>query len=131
VKYYYRLRFPHDEHELARPHRTSPIHYRLLEHGAVFGEKFGWERVNYFQPGKESRRMGEDHASGVGEAASLTVWVGTQATRGASLVDLTSFGIEISGAGALKLCNGFGQQRGKLRQRDLHSIPERERRHSI
>ena len=52
VKYYYRLRFPHDEHENARPHRVSPVHYRLLEHGAVFGEKFGWERVNYFQPGK-------------------------------------------------------------------------------
>jgi hypothetical protein len=25
VKYYYRLRFPHDEHETARPHRTSPV----------------------------------------------------------------------------------------------------------
>ena len=43
VKYYYRM---------------SPVHYRLIENGAVFGEKFGWERVNYFD--KESRRMGED-----------------------------------------------------------------------
>jgi len=60
VKYYYRLRYPHDEYEWARPHRVSPVHYRLLEQGAVFGEKYGWERVNYFQPGKPSRRMGED-----------------------------------------------------------------------
>jgi len=52
VKYYYRLKFPHDENEWGRPHRTSPLHYRLLESGAVFGEKFGWERVNYMYPGQ-------------------------------------------------------------------------------
>ena len=56
VKYYYRLKFPHDEHEHARPYRVSPVHYRLMENGAVFGEKFGWERVNYFDPGNEWRR---------------------------------------------------------------------------
>ena len=39
VKYYYRLKFPHDESEWARPHRISPVHYRLQEMGAVFGEK--------------------------------------------------------------------------------------------
>jgi 4-methylaminobutanoate oxidase (formaldehyde-forming) len=60
VKYYYRLKFPHDESEWARPHRVSPVHYRLQEMGAVFGEKFGWERVNYFQPGQQWRRAGED-----------------------------------------------------------------------
>ena len=48
VKYYYRLKFPNDETEWARPHRVSPVHYRLQELGAVFGEKFGWERVNYY-----------------------------------------------------------------------------------
>ena len=60
VKYYYRLRFPNDENEWARPHRLSPVHYRLQEMGAVFGEKFGWERVNYFEPGKPWRRAGAD-----------------------------------------------------------------------
>ncbi len=49
VKYYYRLKFPHDENEWARPFRTSPVHYRLQELGAVFGEKYGWERVNYLR----------------------------------------------------------------------------------
>ncbi|MBL8101880.1 MAG: FAD-dependent oxidoreductase [Anaerolineales bacterium] len=107
VKYYYRLRFPHDEHETARPHRVSPLHYRLLENGAVFGEKFGWERVNYFDPGKESRRMGEDQR--------LWGWtkppffermrVEHTATRErVALYDLTSFGkIEVKGNGALPL----------------------------
>src|SRR5512139_171104 len=60
VKYYYRLRFPNDENEWARPHRVSPIHNRLQEMGAVFGEKFGWERVNYFDPERPWRRMGAD-----------------------------------------------------------------------
>ncbi len=117
VKYYYRLRFPHDEHELARPHRTSPIHYRLLEHGAVFGEKFGWERVNYFQPGKPSRRMGEDQREWGWSKPPFFERMGVehQATRErVTLFDLTSFGkIEISGAGALKLdAAADRQQRG-------------------
>ncbi|GAB4454411.1 MAG: FAD-dependent oxidoreductase [Anaerolineales bacterium] len=108
VKYYYRLKFPHDEHEWARPHRVSPLHYRLLENGAVFGEKFGWERVNYFEPGKPSRRMGEDQRNWGG-------WVKlpfferlrqehTATREQVCLYDLTSFGkIELKGKGALPL----------------------------
>lgn len=108
VKYYYRLKFPHDEHEWARPHRVSPLHYRLMENGAVFGEKFGWERVNYFDPGKPSRRMGEDQRNWGG-------WVKppfferlrqehTATRERVCLYDLTSFGkIEVKGKGALSL----------------------------
>ncbi|MEW6285672.1 MAG: FAD-dependent oxidoreductase [Chloroflexota bacterium] len=108
VKYYYRLKFPHDEHEWARPHRVSPLHYRLLENGAVFGEKFGWERVNYFDPGKPSRRMGEDQRNWGG-------WVKppfferlrqehTATRERVCLYDLTSFGkIEVKGKAALPL----------------------------
>lgn len=107
VKYYYRLRFPHDEHENARPHRVSPVHYRLLEHGAVFGEKFGWERVNYFQPGKESRRMGEDQREWGWSKPPFFERMREEhiATRErATLYDLTSFGkIEVKGKGALPL----------------------------
>lgn len=107
VKYYYRLKFPHDEHEAARPYRTSPVHYRLMENGAVFGEKFGWERVNYFDRESGWRRMGEDQR----------LWGWTKppffermrkeaiATRErVTLFDLTSFGkIEVKGKGALPL----------------------------
>ena len=75
VKYYYRLKFPHDESEWARPHRLSPLHYRLQENGAVFGEKFGWERVNYFQPGQQWRRAGEDQRQwGWTKLRSLSGW---------------------------------------------------------
>lgn len=107
VKYYYRMKFPHDEHESARPHRVSPVHFRLMENGAVFGEKFGWERVNYFQPGKESRRMGEDQRQWGWSKPPFFERVGQEhaATRErVTLFDLTSFGkIEVKGEGALPL----------------------------
>ncbi|HNO32652.1 MAG TPA: FAD-dependent oxidoreductase, partial [Anaerolineales bacterium] len=107
VKYYYRLRFPHDEHETARPHRTSPVHYRLMENGAVFGEKFGWERVNYFDPGKEWRRMGEDQRQWGWTKPPFFERLRvehTAARERVALFDLTSFGkIEVKGKGALPL----------------------------
>ncbi|MFN8411323.1 MAG: FAD-dependent oxidoreductase [Anaerolineales bacterium] len=107
VKYYYRMKFPHDEHESARPHRVSPVHFRLMEHGAVFGEKYGWERVNYFQPGKESRRMGEDQRQWGWAKPPFFERMGVEhaATRErVTLFDLTSFGkIEVKGPGALPL----------------------------
>jgi 4-methylaminobutanoate oxidase (formaldehyde-forming) len=109
VKYYYRLRFPHDENEWARPFRTSPVHYRLQELGAVFGEKYGWERVNYFEPGKLWRMAGADQRK----------WGWTkppfferlqkehEATRErVALFDLTSFGkIDVRGPGSMRLLN--------------------------
>lgn len=107
VKYYYRLKFPHDESEWARPHRVSPVHYRLQENGAVFGEKFGWERVNYFQPGQQWRRAGEDQRQWGWARPPFFERVGEEhkATRErVALYDLTSFGkIEVSGRDALKL----------------------------
>ena len=107
VKYYYRLRFPNDENEWARPHRLSPVHYRLQEMGAVFGEKFGWERVNYFEPDKPWRRMGADQRKWGWNRPPYFERVGKehQATReNVTLFDLTSFGkIEVSGRDALPL----------------------------
>ncbi len=107
VKYYYRLRFPNDENEWARPHRLSPVHYRLQEMGAVFGEKFGWERVNYFEPDKPWRRMGADQRIWGWKRPPYFERVGMEheATRErVTLFDLTSFGkIEVSGPGALPL----------------------------
>jgi glycine cleavage system T protein len=107
VKYYYRLRFPNDENEWARPHRISPVHHRLQELGAVFGEKFGWERVNYFEPGKPWARAGADQRQWGWNCPPYFERVGRehQATRErVALFDLTSFGkIEVSGQGALSL----------------------------
>jgi glycine cleavage system T protein len=107
VKYYYRLRFPNDENEWARPHRISSVHYRLQEMGAVFGEKFGWERVNYFEPEQPWRRMGADQRKWGWNRPPYFERVGKEhqaARERVALFDLSSFGkIEVSGPGALPL----------------------------
>lgn len=105
VKYYYRLRFPNDEYEWARPYRMSAVHTRLQDLGAVFGEKFGWERVLYLQPGKPWRMAGEDQRKwGWGKPPYFErLRQEHQATRErACLYDLSSFGkIDVRGPGAL------------------------------
>lgn len=107
VKYYYRLRFPNDENEWARPYRLSPLHSRLQEFGAVFGEKYGWERVNYFQPGKAWRRAGADQRAWGWTKPPYFERVREEhqtVRERVGLFDLTSFGkIELSGPGALPL----------------------------
>ena len=44
------VHYPDEEREAARPLRTTPCHDRLKAMGAVFGQKFGWERANWFAP---------------------------------------------------------------------------------
>jgi len=106
-KYYYFLRFPHDENESARPLRHSPLEPQLNGLGAVWGEKNGWERVNYFDPGKASRRMGADQrAWGWGKPAFFEqVGEEHRAVRErVGIFEMSSFGkIDIKGKGALAL----------------------------
>lgn len=47
---HYTMAWPHEEHTSARPVRRSPLYRSLKEQGAVFGEKLGWERPNWFAP---------------------------------------------------------------------------------
>jgi glycine/D-amino acid oxidase-like deaminating enzyme len=57
---YYDVKYPGHERQAGRPLRVSPTYERLQELGAVFGEKSGWERANWFEPnaarGDESLR---------------------------------------------------------------------------
>lgn len=46
---YYDLHYPGEERTSARRLKTSPAYPWHAEHGAVFGEKSGWERVNYYK----------------------------------------------------------------------------------
>ena len=50
---YYDVKYPGHEREASRPLRLSPTYERLRELGAVFGEKSGWERANWFEPNAE------------------------------------------------------------------------------
>jgi 4-methylaminobutanoate oxidase (formaldehyde-forming) len=47
---HYSIAWPHEEAAAGRPLKRSPLYYLLLERGACYGEKFGWERPNYFVP---------------------------------------------------------------------------------
>ena len=45
---HYTMAWPSEEHDSARPCRKSPLYELLKADGAVFGEKLGWERPNWY-----------------------------------------------------------------------------------
>lgn len=53
---HYTMAWPSEEHQSGRPCRRSPLYETLKASGAVFGEKLGWERPNWFaEPGEDAR----------------------------------------------------------------------------
>ena len=44
------IHYPDEERPAARPAKTSPCHDRLAARGAVWGQRYGWERPNWFAP---------------------------------------------------------------------------------
>ncbi len=44
------IHYPDEERSDARPAKTSPIYDKLARMGAVFGQRYGWERPNWFAP---------------------------------------------------------------------------------
>jgi glycine cleavage system aminomethyltransferase T/glycine/D-amino acid oxidase-like deaminating enzyme len=96
---YYDVKYPGHERSAGRPLRVSPTYARAQGLGAVFGEKSGWERVNWFEP---NAVLGDDSLRPRGWAGRL--WspaiggehVACRTT--AALFDETSFAkIEIVG----------------------------------
>jgi 4-methylaminobutanoate oxidase (formaldehyde-forming) len=106
-KYYYTLRYPHDDNEWARGRRLSPLDARLGEAGAVFGEKNGWERANYFAPGSPGRRAGAEQRRWGWARPAFFERVGLEhraVRERVGLFDFTSFGkLDVSGPGAAAL----------------------------
>jgi 4-methylaminobutanoate oxidase (formaldehyde-forming) len=47
---HYTIHWPFEEHRSARGVRRSPLYHLLKDQGAVYGAKYGWERVNWFAP---------------------------------------------------------------------------------
>jgi len=99
--HHYSMNWPYEEMISARPLRTSPLYERLKKAGAVLGEKYGWERPNWFAPkGTPPKdRLGWglpnwfDHVGKEHEAVR---------TR-AAVIDQTSFGkIDVKGPRALQ-----------------------------
>jgi sarcosine dehydrogenase len=53
---HYAIAWPGEEHSSGRPRRRSPLYECLRDAGAVFGEKLGWERPNWFAAAGETPR---------------------------------------------------------------------------
>ncbi|MFL5703229.1 MAG: FAD-dependent oxidoreductase [Ktedonobacteraceae bacterium] len=101
---YYDISYPAQERSSARKLRLSPVYNRLEELDAVFGEKAGWERPNWFAS-NERLAEGQDWPQPYGWASrywSPAIGAEHQATRErVAIFDETSFSkIEVLGPGA-------------------------------
>jgi glycine cleavage system aminomethyltransferase T/glycine/D-amino acid oxidase-like deaminating enzyme len=110
---YYDIRYPNHERQAGRPLRTSPAYPWHREHGAAFGEKSGWERVNWY----ESNAGGGDESlrprGWAGQNWSPAIGAEHRATREAvAIFDETSFAkIEIAGSEAATYLEGLCDNR--------------------
>jgi glycine cleavage system aminomethyltransferase T/glycine/D-amino acid oxidase-like deaminating enzyme len=106
-RYYYYLRYPFDSDEWGRPRRTSALHERLQDEGAVFGAKHGWERAEYLEPGRPWRRAGADQRRfGWTRPPYFEVLADEHRAfrERVGIIDMTSFGkIDVRGPGSLAL----------------------------
>jgi dimethylglycine dehydrogenase len=112
------IHYPDEERPAGRPLRTAPCYERMQALGAVFGQKFGWERPNWFAPEGTPQ---EDHWS-----FRRSRWfehVGNECRNVASnvgLLDMTAFAkARVSGPGAEAfldrlVANRLPQQSGRV-----------------
>jgi glycine cleavage system aminomethyltransferase T/glycine/D-amino acid oxidase-like deaminating enzyme len=99
---YYDVKYPGHERQAGRPLRVSPTYDRLRALGAVFGEKSGWERANWFESNTSAGDESLRPRGWAGRLWSAAVGAEHRACReAAALFDETSFAkIEVAGEGA-------------------------------
>jgi len=104
---YYDIHYPGEERLSCRGLRLSPTYYRLRDLGAVFGEKTGWERPNFYKPYEEKAHHGHEPKGWAKHNWSRAIGYEHLMTRlNAGLFDETSFNkIEVRGPGALAYLN--------------------------
>jgi len=99
---YYDIRYPGDDRKAGRPLKMSSAYAWHQKHGAVFGEKSGWERVNYYSSNENPAFEFLRPRGWAGKNWSTAIVTESMATREkAGLYDESSFSkIEINGPGA-------------------------------
>jgi glycine cleavage system aminomethyltransferase T/glycine/D-amino acid oxidase-like deaminating enzyme len=110
---YYDIRYPGHERQAGRPLRTSSAYPWHAEQEAAFGEKSGWERVNWYE---SNAAAGEESLRPRGWAGmhwSPAIGAEHRATRErAGLFDESSFAkLEIAGPGAGEFLEGLCDNR--------------------
>ena len=98
------VHYPDEERPAGRPLKQSPCHDRLAARGAVFGQRYGWERPNWFAPeGVERKDQWSFRRSNYFEH------VGNEAKNlraNAGLIDISSFSkFLVTGPGAQDYLN--------------------------
>ena len=99
---YYHIAWPNHEPDAGRDARRSPLHATLLDAGAVYGNKFGWERPNWFAP--PGRRPVDAPSFERGPAFEAIGAEHRAVRERVALIDMSSFSkYEVRGPGALAL----------------------------
>ena len=95
----FEIHYPNLEMPAARPLKTSPCYPRMCEAGAVWGQKYGWERANWFAPDSAERKdVLSFRRSNDFEAIGYECHM---ARTRVALIDFTPFAkFEVSGKGA-------------------------------
>ena len=98
--------YPDEERPAGRPLRTAPCYERMQAMGAVFGQKFGWERPNFFATdGMPQEDDWSFRRSRWFEAIEKEV---QNTTGNAGLLDMTAFAkCRVSGPGAEAFLDSF------------------------
>jgi glycine cleavage system aminomethyltransferase T/glycine/D-amino acid oxidase-like deaminating enzyme len=99
---YYDVKYPGQERLAGRPLRRSPLYDRLAALGAVFGEKSGWERANWFAGNEEAGDASTPPAGWAGREWSPAIAAEHMACRQrAAIFDQSSFSkLEVFGPNA-------------------------------
>ncbi|MBZ5856968.1 GcvT family protein [Flavihumibacter profundi] len=99
---YYDIRYPGDDRKSGRPLKISSAYEWHKNHGAFFGEKSGWERVNYYTENENPSYEPLRPTGWAGKNWSTAIITEALATREKiGLYDESSFSkIEITGPGA-------------------------------
>ena len=93
--------FPDEEREAGRPLKTAPCYERLKKMGAVFGQKFGWERANWFAT--EGMTQKDDWSFRRSKWFDAIRYEVNNVTNNVGLLDMTAFAkCRISGVEAGK-----------------------------
>jgi glycine cleavage system aminomethyltransferase T/glycine/D-amino acid oxidase-like deaminating enzyme len=102
---YYDIRYPGHERQAGRPLRTSGAYAWHRDHGAAFGEKSGWERVNWYASNAAAGDASLRPRGWAGRHWSAAIGAEAMATRTtAGLYDESSFAkLEVCGPGAARL----------------------------
>ena len=93
------IHFPNEERPAARPAKTSPIHDLLDRRGAVWGQRYGWERPNWFAP--EGMERKDEWTFRRANYFSQVAKEHCAVRESAGLIDITGFSkFWVSGPGA-------------------------------